>query len=122
MSYKLKGTIKLIEDEQEFDSGFVKREFVVTTDDDKYPQDIKFELIKDKTSILDHYRVGQAVEVDFNLKGNEWNDKYFVNLQVWKIIAQGGSGTQQPPPQAAPAAQPAQSPVSSTEDLDDLPF
>lgn len=117
MSYKLKGTIKVIEDEEEFDSGFTKREFVVTTEGD-YPQDIKLELIKDKTSILDHYQVGQLVEVDFNLKGNEWNDKYYVNLQCWKLIAQGGSGTQQAPAQAKPEPQ-----ASHTEDeLDDLPF
>ena len=117
MSYKLKGVIKIIEDEQEFSGGFVKREFVVTTEGE-YPNDIKFELIKDKTSILDHYRVGQAVEVDFNIKGNEWNDKYYVNLQCWKLIAQGGSGTQatQTPAATKPTATP------SDEELDDLPF
>ena len=96
MNYKLNGTIKVIEDEQQFDSGFTKREFVVTTEGD-YPQDVKFELIKDKTSVLDNYKVGQDVEVDFNLKGNEWNGKYFVNLQAWKLTSQGGSSTQASP-------------------------
>ncbi len=41
------GTIKVIEDLKTFPSGFMKREFVITTND-KYPQDIKFEVTKDK--------------------------------------------------------------------------
>ncbi len=78
------GTIKLINPTQSFDSGFQKREIVVTTDE-KYPQDIKLEFTKDKCEILDNYRAGQAVEIAFNLRGNEYNGKYYVNLQAWKI-------------------------------------
>ena len=33
---------------QSFPSGFTKREFVVTTAADKYPQDLKFEIVKDE--------------------------------------------------------------------------
>lgn len=71
-------------DTQTFDSGFQKREFVVTTSE-QYPQDIKMEFIKDKCALLDKYKVGQDVTVGFNLRGNEFNDKYYVNLQAWKI-------------------------------------
>ena len=38
----LTGTIKVIGDTQEFDSGFKKREFVVTTKEE-YPQHVKME-------------------------------------------------------------------------------
>ena len=56
MELKLSGKIKLINDTQTWDSGFSKREFVITTDE-QYPQDVKFEVIKDKTSLLDNFTV-----------------------------------------------------------------
>jgi hypothetical protein len=41
-------------------------------------------------------KVGQAVDVDFNVSCNEWKGKYFTSLQAWKIFkaeeAQIGSG------------------------------
>ena len=47
MSNQITGVITLINPTQTFDSGFQKREFVVTTKE-QYPQDLKFELLKDK--------------------------------------------------------------------------
>jgi hypothetical protein len=76
-------------DTQTFDSGFAKREFVVTTQE-QYPQDIKMEVVKDKCSLLDKFKVGQEVTVSINLRGNEFNGKYYVSLQAWKLEA-GGS-------------------------------
>jgi hypothetical protein len=112
---ELTGKIKLINDIQTFDSGFAKREFVVTTNE-QYPQDIKLELVKDKCALLDRYHPGADVKVSFNLRGNEYNGKYFVNLQAWKIEAM----------EAAPAGQgqsaaPANDPIIPPAD-DDLPF
>ncbi len=40
MAYELTGKIKLIQEPKTFDSGFSKREMVVTVEDGKYPQDI----------------------------------------------------------------------------------
>lgn len=80
----LQGTIKVIYDTQTFDSGFQKREFVLTTND-TYPQDVKLEVVKDKCTLLDTYAVGSSVEVAFNVRGNEYNGKYYVNLQAWGI-------------------------------------
>ena len=50
--YETVGKLKLIYDTQKFASGFTKREFVVTTQD-KFPQDLKFEIVKDKCALLD---------------------------------------------------------------------
>ncbi|MBX3741395.1 MAG: DUF3127 domain-containing protein [Akkermansiaceae bacterium] len=88
--YETAGKIKVIYDTQSFASGFSKREFVVTTAADKYPQDLKFEVVKDKCQLLDGYKVGQDVTVNFDIRGNEYNGKYYVNLSAWKI--QGGGG------------------------------
>jgi hypothetical protein len=95
MSNTITGTIKVIKETQTFNSGFTKREFVVTTDE-QYPQDIKLGFIKDKCSLLDNYKVGQPVTVDFNLRGNynEGLDRYFVELQAWRIGSNSEDGTE----------------------------
>jgi len=84
MSLQLTGTIKVIFQAETYPSGFTKREFVVTTKE-QYPQDVKFELVKDKTAILDSFSEGQEVTVHFNLRGSEYQGKYFVSLQGWKV-------------------------------------
>lgn len=83
--YTMEGVVKVVMDEQTFDSGFTKREFVVTTKEDKYPQDIKFEAVKDRTSILKGINAGDQVTVTFDLRGNEYKGKYYVNLVAWKL-------------------------------------
>jgi len=98
-SFELEGTIAKIGDVQKFDSGFEKIEFVVKTEQDMYPQEIKFELLRDKIELLDAYSVDQRVLVSFNIRGNAWQDKHFVNLVAWRLQALA-SGT------AAPAAAP----------------
>jgi len=75
-SYDLTGTVKLIMDMQTFGSGFTKREFVVTTQDDRFPQDIKFECVKDKCDLLEAIEPGQEVKVSFDLRGNEYKERY----------------------------------------------
>ena len=115
MDLQLQGRIKVIMDTQTFESGFSKREFVVTTQE-QYPQDVKFEFLKDKTTVLDTYNVGDAVNVHFNIRGNEYNGRYFVNLQAWKMI-----GAEQAAP-SAEAPLPTPPPIAATADDDDLPF
>ncbi len=84
--YEIEGTIKVILDEQTFASGFNKREFVVTTDE-KYPQDVKLQFVKDKVPLLEGYAEGGRVKVTFDIRGNHYKekDRYFVDLQAWKI-------------------------------------
>jgi len=125
--YEAQGTIKLINDTQTFGSGFTKREFVITTGDTKWPQDIKFEIVKDKCSLLDQFSVGQAVNVSFDIRGNEYNGKYYVNLNCWKIQAGSGGGNQpasQQPTNDIPDFSSSQGGEPSMDDLrgDDIPF
>ena len=106
------GTIIAIDEIITFDSGFTKREFVIkTTDDGDYPQDIKLELVKDKTSLIDKYNIGDRVKVYINIRGREWNEKYFVNLVAWKLEGQEMGST----PVAAPAG-------ASAEEAEEIPF
>jgi hypothetical protein len=97
MSYELTGTIKSIAETQSFASGFTKRQFVVTTDDDKYPQDIPLEFVKDGCARLDAYDEGDGCKVSFNIRGNEYNGKHYVQLSAWKIEkTDGGLGVRSP--------------------------
>ena len=114
--YEASGTIKLIFEEQVFPSGFNKREFVITTENDRYPQDLKFELVKDKCGLIEPFDAGQQVVVNFDIRGNEYKGKYFVNLSAWKIQPAGDAGGAGPaPPRAAapPAAAAPAAPASS---------
>ena len=89
--FEITGTVKVILDLMTFDSGFTKREFVITTDQ-QYPQHIKFECVKEKTALVDQLSVDDQVKVFFDIRGNEWNDKYYVNLSAWKIESLSSDG------------------------------
>ncbi len=65
-------------------NGFTKRMLVVESSE-QYPQKLAIDFVKEKTSILDNYKVGDEVKVSVNLRGTEYNGRYFVNLQGWKI-------------------------------------
>ena len=102
MAYDLTGKIKLIQDPKTFDSGFTKREMVVTVEDGKYPQEINIEFVQDKVALLDTLEPGQEVTVTFDIRGREYNGRYFNNLQGWKIApaqmqSMSSEDIQQPP-------------------------
>lgn len=83
-TYEMTGVVKQISDPQTFPSGFTKREFVLTTQED-YPQQVKLECIKERCSLLDGVKPGDCLAVSFNVRGNEHNGRFFVNLQAWRI-------------------------------------
>lgn len=121
-SFELTGKLKVVMDVQTFNSGFTKREFVVTTEE-QYPQDVKFELIKDKTSLIDSFKPNDNVKVSFNLRGNEYNGKYFVNLQAWRLEAAAAEQGAPIPPPLDPMAQPtaaSSAPPANTGTIDDI--
>ena len=128
--YESQGKIKVINEEQTFGSGFTKREFVITVES-KYPQDIKFELVKDKCALLDSFKVGQEVTVSFDIRGNEYNGKYYVNLNAWKIVSGADSGNNGGSPTQPMTQNSAQDPIESLPtahdevsdfDSDEIPF
>jgi len=101
--YELSGTVKEIFEEQTFASGFNKREFVVTSSADKFPQDIKFECLKDKVELVNKLNKGDKVKVTFDINGREWQGKYFVNLVAWRVEAESGNSASDEPPPFDPA-------------------
>ncbi|WP_439100596.1 DUF3127 domain-containing protein [Congregibacter sp.] len=120
MAYELTGKVKLIQEPKTFESGFTKREMVVTVEDGKYPQEINLEFVQDKVALLDAVSAGMEVTVSFDIRGREYNGRYFNNLQGWKIVSQesdsaGGN------PAADEYFSTASAPGPEVED-DDIPF
>lgn len=126
--FKLTGTLKVIKDTVQVTDKFSKREFVVSDTSSMYPQDILFQSVQDKCSMLDGFQENDQVEVSFNLRGREWTSpqgevKYFNTLDAWRIekvgqgMPQGGpSDMNLDPIPAAPSAS------TDNEEDDDLPF
>lgn len=114
------GKIKLIREEQSFQSGFTKREFIITTED-KYPQDISFELLKDKTSLISGCNDGDRLKVFFEIRGREYNGKYYNSLVAWKLekLSEGAGASSSA---MAPAPPNIEIPADSAQQDDDLPF
>ena len=82
---ELNGTIHLIgQTETIGNNGFTKRQLVIATSE-QYVQYIPIDFVKDKTSVLDNFKAGDNVTVSINVRGSEYNGKYYVNLQGWKI-------------------------------------
>ncbi len=118
MAYELTGKVKLIQEAKQFDSGFTKREMVVVVEDGKYPQEINLEFVQDKVTLLDDLEIGQQVTVSFDIRGREYNGRYFNNLQGWRIVTQDdatGPGPQESWPSGTPDAPP-------NYDDSDIPF
>lgn len=122
----VKGKVHFVSDVINVTETFRKRELVVEfAENPQYPEFVKFEAIQDRVSLMDDIKVGQDVEVFFNLKGREWTNKqgekqYFNTLQLWKVNVLGA--TEAAAGQSTPAyAPPADISATSGED-DDLPF
>lgn len=81
------GKVKVVNATEEVGAkGFKKRLLVVETQE-TYPQSIPIEFVQDKCGLLDTIQIGQDVTVYINLRGSEYNGRYYVQLQGWKIDA-----------------------------------
>ncbi len=93
MAYELQG--KLIEkfNTIQISDSFQKREFVVESSKEHngrvFSDQIKFQLVQDKCSLLDNINVNDDVKVLFNIRGKRYEKdgkvNYFNNLDAWKI-------------------------------------
>ena len=85
----VKGKLHLKGETQQITEKFSKREFVIQTED-KYPQLILLQLTQDNCPLLSDYQVGDAMDVDINIRGREWTSpkgevKYFNTLEAWRF-------------------------------------
>lgn len=66
---------------------WVKQSFVIDNGE-QYNNLASFEVFGDeKVENLNKYnKVGDSVEVTFNISCNEWQGKYYTTLQAWKVF------------------------------------
>ena len=122
MGMQTSGRIHAVFDAKQITERFRKREFVVElADNPRYPQFVIFQLTGDRCENLDGFSVGDEVQVEFSLRGREWQSpqgetRYFNSLDVWTLertAASAGQGFEEPPPPPEPPP---------PQDGDDIPF
>jgi hypothetical protein len=121
---QLSGTIHKINPTEVVSDKFSKRTFILeTAENPQYPQFITLEFTTKKVGLLDKFREGQSVDVEYNLRGRKYTDKKtgeekaFNTIEAWKI---SGSETG-PEPEGNNWQGAGDSQSADTED-DDLPF
>ncbi|WP_069659543.1 DUF3127 domain-containing protein [Arcticibacter eurypsychrophilus] len=119
----IKGKVHEISPVMNVTESFKKRELVVEyAENPTYPEYIKFEALQDKVNLLDSMKVGDQVEVFFNLRGRAYKDKtgktgYFNSLIVWRVNVLNGETPESNTPEYAPPAN-----FNAAPQDDDLPF
>lgn len=117
MSLQVKGRLVKILDAEEgvskADKPWKKQSFVIDTGA-QYNPEICFQVFGEDRieKIIAPLEEGMEVDVFFNLSSRKYNDKYFHNVDAWKVETTAASTT---------ATAPAGSNDSDVED-DDLPF
>lgn len=82
------GTIEKIGQKEIKSEKLTVREIVIRTGTDQFPELVPMQLKNDKCSLVDMANVGDSIEVSFNIRGREWNGKYFTNLEAWQVTIQ----------------------------------
>ncbi len=121
MSFEVEGKLTKKYETENKSGSFQAREFVIEVESGTYPQFVKFQLVQDRCGLIDEYQEGQGIKVHFDLRGREWQGKYFTNLNAWRIEKPSTSST--PPPSSSNESFPSASDEpTSLGDVDDLPF
>lgn len=68
-------------------AGWLKQSFVINTGA-QYNPEVCFTLFgQEKIDLLKDIKLGDDIEVAFNLSSREYNGKYYHNIDAWKIKA-----------------------------------
>lgn len=120
-SFEVQGKLHKVFPSENKSGSFQAREFVIEVESGQYSQLIKFQLTQDRCDLIDSYSEGEEIQVHFDLRGREWDGKYFTNLNAWRLNRPSFTGK-------TDSDKPAQDEVSSLPDkgfsdpLNDLPF
>jgi single-strand DNA-binding protein len=124
MPFEVEGVMHHVFDTEQKSDKFQAREFVIEIPDGNYPQLIKFQVVQDKVNAVDGISKGEKVKVSFDLRGREWQGKYFTSLNCWRIdkleqSVTATAGTSMPPPAVS---NPFPTAADEPPELDSLPF
>ena len=152
MTLQITGKIEVVYDKiartAQNGATFFRREFVLyctrynPENGEPWENHPKFELTGDKCDMIDNFKIGQRVTVDFSLKGAKYSVeetgeiKFFTTINAYRVTSAEQNGdersqasVQQPAAQSPSQAHQQGQPVSSQGDAneqqgdsDDLPF
>ena len=101
---ELNGTITVISEVQEgtaksTGNTWKKAGFAVETKGE-YPKTVYFSVFGEEKvdNLLKFNKVGQNVDVSFNVESREYNGKYYTDLQAWKIFGSESGGKSEAKP------------------------
>lgn len=107
---EITGNIIAIKELEVFKNDFTKRSIVIETIE-PYPQKIQIDFIKDNTDHLHGLVLGQKITVCFNIRGREYQGKYYTSIEGWRVKRDQKAEEKQQ-----------ESEIIRGKDEDDLPF
>lgn len=103
MNYTVKGVITSISEKKVLDNGASVLDYVVEETDERGYKTLynigmykKAEHLEHMDNFIKYNAVGDTVEVEFTIRGQEYNGKVYNNLNHWKLttLVKGGSTSQ----------------------------
>ncbi|KGE14578.1 DUF3127 domain-containing protein [Sphingobacterium deserti] len=122
---EIKGRVHEVHRTQQISESFKKRDLIIAyAENPQFVEYISFQATQDRVSIFDNLRVGDEVQVAFNLRGRPWTNKdgvttFFNSLVAWRVTK---LEAQRPAQQTAPSYADLPPMDISSADDDDLPF
>lgn len=98
---------------------FEAYQFVVEEQIKEYPQSAVFDIFGDRVKVPN---IGDVVTIQFNMRANEWQGKYFGKNNAWKIEVEASSTPDITPDPLANIAASVPTKTEISDDSDDLPF
>ena len=92
MNFKMKGTITKIGEKKKLDNGAVALDYVVIQSDEKngyvtpysFSMYNKEEYAEHVDNFIEYNKIGYEVEVEFSIRGNEYNGRVYNSLSHWR--------------------------------------
>jgi hypothetical protein len=101
MSFQISGTLERKYETETKGEAFRVRDFVIkASDGGKYDNFVKFQTTQERVDIIDPYDEGDEITVHFDLRGRQWQDRYFTNLNAWRV-ERAAAGNARPAPATA---------------------
>ena len=119
-STQLEGQIIHLGQVEQKSEKFRLRIIVIKTDE-KYPQEIPVQFTNTNVDKSDSLKLGDAVSVSCNLRGREYNGKWYLSLDAWRVDLKSAPQAVNPIPSigqnvSKPSA------TSNANIIEDLPF
>ncbi|MBO4634444.1 MAG: DUF3127 domain-containing protein [Bacteroidales bacterium] len=118
MALELEGTLRQklgVQSGMSARGNWAKQEFILEFPDGNFTSQACFTAFgQDKVAELDKYQVGDRIRVSFNIRGREYNGRWYTDLQIWRIAPAGEASPAASVP-SAPAAPVASAPANAPQ-------